>query len=75
MTKADLKAKFINPNTNLLVSCAWCGMVCDNDRNWIKMNIKLMHSLTANVTHGICPNCFQSLLYTEKQQEIRLGAL
>lgn len=69
MNKTVLRNKFINPNTNLLVSCAWCGFVCDNDRNWLKLDTKLISAITANVTHGICPTCFNNLLYTEMQQD------
>lgn len=70
---AKLKEKFINPKTNLLITCAWCQAVCDNDRNWTTLDIKSLSVLTKNVSHGICPDCFKQLLHTEKQYDIKLS--
>lgn len=46
---------------SMLAVCAWCKRIRDDEAGWIDMDHYLAHRSHLQLTHGICPECEQSL--------------
>ena len=45
--------------TGLLPMCSYCKRIRDDQDYWQKLEAYLSHHSDAQVTHGICPDCFE----------------
>lgn len=52
----------------LLPVCAWCDQIQDEDGSWDTVEGYLARRLDTNLTHGICPACYQRELDGEGRQ-------
>ena len=44
--------------------CAWCNQAKDDNGNWHKISDPMELDDDSTVTHGICPDCEESLMRT-----------
>lgn len=53
--------KEIKTLKGLLRICAWCKKIKDEDGRWIKLETYLQQHTDVELSHGICPECFEKV--------------
>ncbi len=56
---AELQDLFRQVKTlrGLLPMCAWCKKIRDDEGEWVALETYIVEHSTADVSHGICPDC------------------
>ncbi|MCH2176905.1 MAG: response regulator [Lentisphaeria bacterium] len=50
---------------SIIPMCAWCNKVRNDDNFWQKVDDYLKSHTTSEITHGICPECYDKVLTGE----------
>ncbi|MCJ8328790.1 MAG: response regulator [Lentisphaeria bacterium] len=61
---AELEKAFqeINELQGILPICAWCMKVRSDDNFWVKVDEYISNHTKAEISHGICPDCYDKML-------------
>jgi DNA-binding NtrC family response regulator len=61
---ADLQKAFAEIKTlsGMMPVCAWCKKVRDDSGYWSQIEVYIRQHSSAEITHGICPECQEDLL-------------